>query len=87
MGPNGPPNAKATAKIRPGNCNSRNPGLLGHVGDFGQPFPSQSAPPAKKNMREVAQINQTELCAGLAEFISTGSQTKFSADGAFVATG
>ena len=50
MGPNGPPNAKATAKNRPGNNNYRDPGLLlGHFGDFwqnrqcgrfGQPFPS-----------------------------------------------
>ena len=33
-------------------------------------------------MRGGAQINETELCAGLAEFTSTGSQTQFPTGGA-----
>ena len=33
-------------------------------------------------MRGVAQTNQTELCAGLAGFTSTGSQAKLSTGGA-----
>ena len=38
-------------------------------------------------MRGVAQINQTELCAGLAEFTSTGSQARFSTGWALVLAG
>ena len=57
MGPNGPPNAKGTAKIAPEIANSKKSGHLGHFGHFGQnghfghfgqPFPNQGGRAEKK---------------------------------------
>ena len=93
MGPNGPPNANATAKFAPEIAILGILALLGHFGDFWQNKQFWSFWPAtselertssKKIMWGVAQINQTELCAGLAGFTSTGSQTQFSTGGAFL---
>ena len=58
MGPNGPPNAKGTAKIAPEIANSKKSGHLGHFGHFGQnghfghfgqPFPRQGGHAEKKS--------------------------------------
>ena len=71
MGPDGPPNAKGTAKIAPEIANYRKPGLLGHFGHFGQnshlghfghPFPRQDEPPERKCHLE-SGLNQRDKAA------------------------
>ena len=75
MGPSGPPNAKATAKIAPGIS------ILGTLAFLvlvilvilASHFRARADLQQIEPMRGVAQINETELCAGFAEFTSTGS--------------
>ena len=95
MDPNNPPNAIGAAQTAPEIANSRTPGLLGHLGHFGQnfhfgrfgqPFPNQGGHAEKKfhlQLYGLACINETELHLNSVEIRPTGSQAKFSTGGAF----